>query len=183
MIFGGRGSAAATGVHPAKFGTGKKEARIMKTLVVYDSIFGNTEKIAHAIGAAIPGAEVVRAEDARTIPEGTGLLIVGSPTRAFQATAAVKKFLAGIPARGLAGVQTAAFDTRISLQDADSRVLDFLVPIFGYAAIHIAGSLKKKGSAPALPPEGFFVQASEGPLKDGELDRAADWARRVRQLA
>lgn len=54
-----------------------------------------------------------------------------------------------------------------------------MVKIFGYAAEPIARQLMKKGGTLALPPEGFYVKASEGPLKDGELDRAAAWARQI----
>jgi flavodoxin I len=53
------------------------------------------------------------------------------------------------------------------------------VKLFGYAAEPIAAKLQKKGGTLAAPPEGFFVGGTEGPLKEGELERAAQWARRV----
>jgi flavodoxin len=49
----------------------------------------------------------------------------------------------------------------------------------GYAAKPIADKLKKKGGKLVLPPEGFFVQGSEGPLKEGEVERAAEWAKQL----
>jgi hypothetical protein len=49
--------------------------------------------------------------------------------------------------------------------------------IIGYAAPRIAGGLQAKGGRLAAPPEGFFVQEKEGPLKQGELERAASWAK------
>lgn len=67
-------------------------------------------------------------------------------------------------------------DTRISVNDANSRLLTVLVKIFGYAAKPIAKKLIKKGGKLLIPPEGFFVKDSEGPLKAGELERAANWA-------
>jgi flavodoxin I len=39
------------------------------------------------------------------------------------------------------------------------------------------GSLEKKGGKRAIPPEGFLVMGEQGPLKDGELERAANWAK------
>lgn len=30
-----------------------------------------------------------------------------------------------------------------------------------------------------MPPAGFFVNGKEGPLKEGELERAAEWARQI----
>jgi len=60
----------------------------MKTLIVYDSFFGNTEKIAQAIGnslSAKENIETLRVSEVK--PEqliGLELLIVGSPTRVFK---------------------------------------------------------------------------------------------------
>lgn len=153
----------------------------MKTVVVYDSVFGNTEKVAKEIGSVLASAgetEVVRVSDARLEQlKGLDLLIVGSPTRAFQATKAMKDFLKSIPAHGLEGVGVAAFDTRADVGEVKSAVLTFLVKIFGYAAEPIAAKLKKKGGEPAATPSGFFVAGTEGPMKEGELERAAVWAK------
>ena len=155
----------------------------MKALVIYDSFFGNTEKIAQAIGEALSShgeVQVLKVSNAK--PEhlaGLSLLVVGSPTRAFRPSPAISSFLGGIPANGLQGVKVAAFDTGISLQDANSAILSFFVKLFGYAAKPIAAKLAKKGGALAIPPEGFFVKGSEGPLKEGELERAADWAKQI----
>jgi flavodoxin len=155
----------------------------MKALVVYDSVFGNTEKVAQAMGQALGSqAEVQTLRVGDVKPEhltGLGALIVGSPTRAFSPTPAVRNWLKSIAPNGLKGVKVAAFDTRIALSDVDSTLLNFMVKLFGYAAQPIADRLTKKGGDLALSPEGFFVKGSEGPLKDGELERAADWVRQV----
>ncbi|MDI7246988.1 MAG: nitric oxide synthase [Bacillota bacterium] len=159
----------------------------MKALVVYDSVFGNTEKIALAVGNSLGPKEniaTLRVGDVK--PDHLNaleLLIVGSPTRAFRPTKAVDDFLNGIPSNGLKGVKVAAFDTRISTADVRSSflraVLSVMVRLFGYAAKPIADKLGKKGGSLIAPPEGFFVKDSEGPLKEGELERAAKWARQV----
>jgi len=57
--------------------------------------------------------------------------------------------------------------------------LPVFVRLFGYAAKSIAGTLKKKAGELVVPPEGFFVGGTEGPLKEGELERAADWAKQI----
>lgn len=155
----------------------------MKVLIIYDSVFGNTEKVAQAMGAALEApidASVVRVGDVK--PEqltGLDVLIIGSPTRAFSATPAIKQLLKSLAPHSLDGVKIAAFDTRIALSDVDSAILPPLVKLFGYAAEPIAKQLKKKGGEPAIPPEGFFVQGTEGPLKEGELKRAAAWAKQI----
>ncbi|MEJ2208384.1 MAG: flavodoxin domain-containing protein [Anaerolineae bacterium] len=156
----------------------------MKAMVIYDSAYGNTEKVARAIGQALGPAgevEVVRASEAG--PEqaiGLDLLIVGSPTQKFSPLGTVTAFLKGIPQDGLQGVKVAAFDTRFPQSQVDEvRILAFFVRIFGYAAEPIAKRLTKKGGELAVPPEPFYVSDTQGPLLDGELERAADWARHI----
>ncbi len=155
----------------------------MKVLIIYDSVFGNTEKIAQAIGNSLSSKENVETLRVSEVkPEqliGLELLIVGSPTRVFKPTKAIMNFLNKIPLNVLKGVKVAAFDTRISTADVNSRLLNILVKLFGYAAKPIAYKLEKKGGSLIIPPEGFFVKDSEGPLKDGELERAADWAKLI----
>jgi len=84
-----------------------------------------------------------------------------------------------MPSNGLEGVKVAAFDTRLSPSDIESPALRFIVKTGGYAAKRIANRLKRSGGDLITPPEGFFVVGTEGPLKEGELERAADWARRI----
>jgi hypothetical protein len=76
-------------------------------------------------------------------------------------------------------VRVAAFDTRFKADELDSSGLRFLVKTGGYAAKRIADRLKRAGGSLVVPPEGFYVEDTEGPLKPGELERAADWATRV----
>ncbi len=161
----------------------------MKAMVVYDSVLGNTEKIALAIGAGLGSqaeVEVRRVGDVR--PEQlmeVDLLIVGSPTRGFRPTPATSKLLKGIARNGLKGVSVAAFDTRFSeSQIAEGpAILAGLVRIFGYAAEPISKRLATKGGRVVAQPVGFIVTNTEGPLQDGELERATDWARRILEAA
>ena len=142
----------------------------MKVLVVYDSVYGNTEQIARAIGGAITGdVKVLRAGEATpTELASLDLLIVGSPTQGGRPTPAVQDFLGKIPEKALKNIKAAAFDTRASTK---------WVGIFGYASRKIAGNLEGKGVILAAPPEGFFVTSTKGPLKEGETERAAAWAK------
>jgi flavodoxin I len=143
----------------------------MKVLIIYDSLYGNTEKIAQSIGQAIKShreVEVVRAEKVDiSALKSVGLLIVGSPTQGGRPTKTLQELLSRIPENALKNVNVASFDTRVSNKFAS---------IFGYAAGRIAKSLQTSGGNLILPPEGFIVNNSKGPLKDGELDRAVAWA-------
>lgn len=151
----------------------------MKILIAFDSFFGNTEKVAREIESSFFSGNNVRSERVGNISpedlEGVDLIVVGSPTRAFSPSELTKEFLKSIPPKSLKGVKVAAFDTRISVDDVDSKFLKFMVKIFGYAAKSIADSLVKKGGNLMAPPEGFYVNGNEGPMKPGELDRAEGW--------
>ena len=156
----------------------------MKALVVYDSFFGNTEKIARAIGSALSAqgeVEVVRVKDVKPGQlAGLTLLIVGSPTRAFRPSPAIVGLLRGIPRGSLKGMNVAAFDTRVVMVDASIPLLRVMVKLFGYAAESISGRLRRTGGSEPIPPAGFFVTGTEGPLaKPAEPERAAEWARRL----
>lgn len=156
----------------------------MDTLVIYDSAYGNTEKVAQAVGngLAAQGQVEVRQVDAVKPDQlaGLKLLIVGSPTQRFNMTPATKELLEAIPSHGLKGVRVAAFDTRYPMSKIEETpVLAFFVRLAGrsaFAANHIAKQLKKKGGEPVAKPEGFFVSGTEGPLLADELERAAGWA-------
>jgi flavodoxin len=155
----------------------------MKALVIYDSAFGNTAQVAQAIGNALALQMEVTVEHVGAVrPEqlaDVNLLIAGSPTQKFRPTAPITAFLKGIPAQGLQGIKVAAFDTRIALSTIESSILRFIVNMGGYAAKPIASKLKQKGGEVIMPPEGFFVEDKEGPLKAGELERAAEWAKQM----
>jgi len=146
----------------------------MKALIVYDSVYGNTEKIARAVAEAItPAGEVKVLQTGEANPselESLDLLIVGSPTHGGRPTPAVQDFLNKVTQQSLKGIKVAAFDTRATSKFAK---------IFGNAAGRIAGHLTKKGGVLIASPEGFFVTGTKGPLKEGELERAAAWAKRI----
>jgi flavodoxin len=153
----------------------------MKAKVVFDSQFGNTEQVARAIGQALgANAEVEVLRVSAATPEqltSADLLVVGSPTQRFTATPATTNLLKSIPDNGLDGVKVAAFDTRFPESEIERiRILAFFVKLFGYAAEPVLKRLEKKGGQAVAAPEGFYVGETEGPLLDGELDRAAAWA-------
>ncbi len=157
----------------------------MKALIVYDSVYGNTEKVAQAIANALGSPDeviAVKASEAR--PEqftGIKLLVIGSPTQRFRPTGPVNDLIVRIPKIGLRGTKVAVFDTRLTQGEIDKTpVLAFFVKLFGmnaYAVKPIVVQLKKRGGELIGSPEGFYVQGTEGPLVEGELERAGNWAR------
>ena len=153
-------------------------SRILKVCIVYDSVYGNTAKIAEAMLEGIGGqqeSQLIKAQEASTADlEAIDLLFVGSPTQAGTFIDPVKKFLAGIPVGALKNVRAAAFDTSFDI-NTQKAFLRFIMKTFGYAAPKIAKELSGKG-ATVLATETFIVLETEGPLQEGEVDRAKEWA-------
>jgi flavodoxin len=150
----------------------------MKSLVIYDSTYGNTEKIARAIAAGM-NARAVRPEEVKTEDmQGLNILVVGSPTHGGRATPELQKVLNDIAYDGLKNVKVTAFDTRISGKDKGFGVR-LITKAFGYAAGRIATILESKGGAIVVEPQGFIVDKNEGPLKAGEIERATAWGKEI----
>jgi flavodoxin I len=145
---------------------------LMKALIVYDSVYGNTEKIAKAIGDAVSGeVRVLRVGEVDVSELNTlDLLFLGAPTHGGQPSPTMREFLDRVPASALEGINVATFDTRMTTR---------WVRIFGYAAGRIAKSLQEKGGTLVGSPQAFYVRGSKGPLKEGELERAAAWAQDI----
>ncbi len=143
----------------------------MKAIIIYDSFYGNTEKIANSIAQGIGGeVKVVKAGDAKAAEAGSyDLVFIGSPTQGGRHTAAMKAFLDSIPKGVLKNKNAAAFDTRLTTK---------LVKLFGYAAGRIHDDLKGKGANLVAPAEPFYVSKGKGlALVDGEEERAAAWGK------
>jgi flavodoxin len=86
----------------------------MKAIIVYDSQFGNTERIAQVIAERLGAARLLRVEDAGTLErKECDLLIVASPTQRHGASPAIQAWLERLPRRALKDVPAAAFDTGV----------------------------------------------------------------------
>lgn len=150
----------------------------MNCVIVYDSAYGNTAKVARAIGVAVSdyGQSVVLFVDEADNSKlaGIDLLIIGSPTQAGTATQAIQDFITQLPK--LSGVKFAVFDTRFDEND-QGMVLRLFMKTLGYAAEKMSVAIEAKGGEMIQAPAGFIVTGKEGPLKDGELERATGWSR------
>jgi flavodoxin len=147
----------------------------MKVLVAYDSQWGNTEKIALAVGDGFDPADDVAVIRAGAVSSAhlrsLDLLIIGAPTQGGRPTKPVLGLLSGLEEHTVQGLRVAAFDTRVAMKFAR---------IFGYAGPRIAEALKAKGAVLIAPAEPFIVKGSEGPLEAGESERAVSWAKELR---
>lgn len=142
----------------------------MNTLVIFDSQYGNTEMIARQITSTLLEFGSARAlrvtEFTPAALQDVQLLIVGSPTQAWNSTTAMKNFFAALEPGVAKYLFVAAFDTRV-----DKPQL-----LTGSAANAMAKQLKQKGVKLLLKPKSFLVTGMEGPLADGEMEHAREWA-------
>jgi flavodoxin len=148
------------------------EANWMKTLVVYDSMYGNTEKVARAIAAGVTG-EVAIKNVSEVVPadfEKVDLFMIGSPTQGGRPLKATQAFIDGLSDSTIKNLKTGVFDTRMTGN---------FPKLFGWAARRMADTLKKKGALIVANPDGFFVKGTKGPVVDGELERATAWGKQL----
>jgi len=147
----------------------------MKTLVLFDSNWGNTEMIACAIAAAIGmGTNVVRvgSEEAKRA-ENIELLVIGSPVIRGKPTKPMQEYLKSITQKVNGKLKIATFDTRMTMEFARK---------FGFTADRMADQLKLAGYRIISEPKGFIVTGQKGPLAEGELERANQWGNELSKL-
>ena len=172
----------------------------MKAYVVYESMYGNTHRISDAIAEGLaPLGEVVIGPAANATPDALAdvdLLVVGGPThmhgmsnaasrRAAIETADKSDAVDADPDATVEGLRAwlralpkatgrfgAAFDTRVGGPTA----------LTGSAAKGITKLLRRHHFEPLGEPMSFLVEDSEGPLADGELDRARRWGNDLADL-
>lgn len=148
-------------------------------VIIYDSLFGNTAVVAHHLAEAVrtKGYEVTELKVGETndqIIKKADFLIIGSPTQSFNASKPMLEFLDNLESETIRNKPTLVFDTRIDLEKIESKFLRWLVKRGGFATAPMSKKLNKKG-ARILGTEGFIVNDREGPLRDGELERASNW--------
>jgi len=158
----------------------------MRVVVVFESMFGNTEEIARAVAEGIREVRPDAVVDCLPVRQARSaeadLLVVGGPTHflglasprtrhmaeKFDEAAqpaengGLRAWLEQLP-QAPVGRRAAAFDTR----------LDKL--LHGSAAARIAHRLAHKGYDMVAEPEGFVVVDMTGPPRPGELQRAKAW--------
>lgn len=141
----------------------------MKSIVVYASRYGNTQRVAEAIADGIrayASVELMPIENASSLFDGEpDLVVIGCPTEGHTMTPAVKQFFDSLSEEAFKGVAAAAFDTRV----------DWPRWLSGSAGSGITDRLQKLGAEVVAPKASFLVEGKEPVLKAGELERALAW--------
>lgn len=166
----------------------EKGVAVMRALVVYESMFGNTEALAKAIGdglASVMDVEVQEVSAAPSLLDGdVELLVVGGPTHAFSMSRPRTRQDAARQAEHpmlSAGDGLREWLGRVSGQAAvatfDTRIAKPRMP--GSAARAAQRRLQRRGFRIASGAKSFYVQGTPGPLSPGETDRARRWGEQL----
>ncbi len=148
----------------------------MNTVVIYFSKFGHTKMIAEVISNALECAGEVSLHPYDEVQSAhfasADLVVMGTPTHRMNLPEVVRPFLKELPRRILRGKAVAAFDTSYKMVDRNSP--EWMAHLT--AAPKLARKLRKLGGRLIVSPETFHVKDREGPLYEGELQRAGQWA-------
>ena len=164
----------------------------MYALVVFESMFGNTQRIAKAVAQGLASRMDVRVTEVGEAPGVIGgdvaMLVVGGPTHAFgmsrkgtresaaqQAAdkslvspgAGIREWLATVRATHPKVTVAAAFDTRVAR------------PRMPGSAARAAHRRLGKLHFRVMAPRSFYVMGGQGPLVDGEVERARHWGEQL----
>jgi len=148
----------------------------MKVLVVYDTVspMKLTAKVAETISGVLrdKGIQVDSfyvADVDTTIVKNYDCLIAGAPTMYFRASSGIINFLKRLPSKEFSGKLAAAFDTQVQSRFSGSAVKG------------IEGKLKGLGFRLITAPLIAYVdgKTNEMHLKEGELEKAEDWAQTI----
>jgi hypothetical protein len=161
----------------------------MRSVVVYESMFGNTREIAEAAGAGLAdrgSVTVVEVGSLEGVPADADLLVIGGPTHAFSMSRAstradahaknpdaeivsvghgLREWIDSLPADRRGRMPVAVFDTKVRHPRLP-----------GSAAKAAAKALQAHGFRLVAKPETFDVDGMTGPLLPGETERARAWA-------
>ncbi len=148
-----------------------------KVLVVYESKYGNTKRVAETIIEGmkeIPGVEASLRErkdvNYKELPNCNAILI-GSPNHMGNATHGILGFIGKVDKLKLAGKLVAVFDTYRGVYDR-AKASQFQV-----AMKKMEKRLGEKAPTMNLVTPGLsiMVQGKEGPITEGELPKAKEF--------
>ncbi|HYC07728.1 MAG TPA: flavodoxin [Candidatus Binatia bacterium] len=161
----------------------------MKAVVVYESHWGNTETIARAIAEGLGDGAAVMTTDEATGPAlaGIDLLVAGSPVMAMRLPReSMRKGIesAGVKSHTAADLSHPLLRTWLEgLTPGHASAATFETRLRwspGSATGSIEKGLRKLGYRMVSKPGRFVVTGSQGPLREGEVERAREWGVELR---
>lgn len=169
---------------------GLKGVVCMRALIVYESMFGNTKRVAEAIADGLRRHGEVELFEVGEAPAHPGrdidLLVLGGPTHGLtlskpgsRQNAASRTHEGGIISSGI-GLREWIDELGPAPQGGDPGIATFDTRVRrpripGSAARAAERRLRRRGYRVAAPSLSFWVRGTFGPLYDAELARAQAW--------
>lgn len=155
----------------------------MSVLVVFESMWGNTRRVAEAAAEGLGNVPVVSVSEAPVpLPQDVDTLILGGPTHAFSMSRTSTRQEAGVKGADEGNVTSGMREWLEALPTCDQlRVATFDTRVAsvrhlpGSAAKAAAREVRRRHLGQVVATESFYVADTAGPLLDGELDRARAW--------
>lgn len=143
----------------------------MKSLVIFDSNQGNTQKVAEVIAKVLKAKAVNISSISPSQLTNLDLLVVGTPIIGWMPTVGMQEFLSDLREGQLEGVKATTFDTRVTLF------------MHGDAMGKVAGTLEDVGADIFIDPSPFYVAGPQADphLVEGELEKAKEWALSIKK--
>jgi hypothetical protein len=152
----------------------------MKSLVVYDSYFGNTELVAKTIYETLKNegsSKLIHVSEASDLDiEDFDLVVVGSPTRYYKPTKPIVQFVREAKSFD---IQIALFDTRMDAED--HWILGPAERMLGFAADTMANIVDMGRAQMDVEPLGVYVKTTQGPVGKKSLKDIEAWTNLVIQ--
>jgi menaquinone-dependent protoporphyrinogen IX oxidase len=147
----------------------------MKVLVLYDSKYGNTRKVAEAISEGLN--KKGQSSDCVSVAEvniddvkNYGAFVLGSPTHVGSATRKLKKVFKAFPDKGISKAQIAFFDTRMPKENNGAvKKLETMAQKMGYNVIAPGLIIEVTGMKGPLEGEGVPKSQKFGETLAGKL--------------
>jgi len=152
----------------------------MKGIVIYDTSYGNTKKIAETIVETLKEsgieADLFYVKDVKKLSaKDYNFLVLGSPTKFGTMSLAIRFFLGKVKSEEWMNKPFATFDTENPENIERARI----EKKEWSAAEKIAEKLREKKMKQLLPVLKALVFGQKGPLKEGEIIRAKDYAKKL----
>jgi menaquinone-dependent protoporphyrinogen IX oxidase len=152
----------------------------MKGIVVYDTSYGNTKKIAETIAETLKAsgieADLFYVKDVKKLnAKNYDFFVLGSPTKFGTMSFTIKRFLGKVKSKEWMNKPFAAFDTENPENIEQSRIQNKEWS----AAEKIAQKLKEKKMNQLLPVLKALVIGQKGPLVEGEIEKTKDYAKQL----
>ena len=143
----------------------------MRAIILFDTLFGNTERIADSLAKGLheTGVEAKVLNIKESNPDdllGYDLLVLGAPTQYFTASKPLKVFLEQLNGVDLNGMRGFAFDTKLDSRLSGSAA-KFIEKKLGGLGVDI---IRPRASAIVIGQKAKGDQVGDAVLKEGMED-------------